>query len=103
MSGAASLKRLSLFGQLLATALFILGRNSSPNQALLCGVHQVLRFQFGIPVMLQLRAATCLKQSYLAVHGVQTVGQESTQGRQGRILVVVVVMTTWLRVGVESN
>ena len=30
-------------------------------------------------------------------------GLESTQGRKGRILVVVVVMTTWLRVGVEGN
>jgi hypothetical protein len=37
------------------------------------------------------------------VHGVHTVGLGSTQGRQGRILVVVVVMTTWLRVGVEGQ
>ena len=30
-------------------------------------------------------------------------GLESTQGKQGRILVVVVVMTTWLRVGVGAK
>ena len=30
-------------------------------------------------------------------------GLESTQGKQGRILVVVVVMTTWLRVEVEDH
>ena len=37
------------------------------------------------------------------VHGVQAEEISVHKGRQGQILVVVVVMTTWLRVGVEGN
>ncbi len=38
-----------------------------------------------------------------SVHDVHTVEVNWHKGGQGKILVVVLVMTTWLRVGVEGN